>query len=57
MIVLIKWNILETEQNKPLPCPRIYHAGSICKYGRDLNMIVVYSGRNEKRVPLNDCWD
>ena len=29
----IKWDILETEPNKPVPCPRIYHASSICKYG------------------------
>lgn len=52
----IKWNILKTTENSPLPSPRIYHACSICKYGGALNMIIVYGGRNEKSSPLNDCW-
>ena len=52
----IKWNILKTKENSPVPSPRIYHACSICKYGGALNMIIVYGGRNEKGSPLNDCW-
>ena len=52
----IKWNILKTVENSPVPSPRIYHACSICKYGGALNMIIVYGGRNDKGSPLNDCW-
>lgn len=52
----IKWNILKTTENSPLPPPRIYHACSICKYGGALNMIIAYGGRNDKGEPLNDCW-
>ena len=52
----IKWNVLKTAENSPLPPPRIYHACSICKYGGALNMIIVFGGRNEKGSPLNDCW-
>ena len=52
----IRWNVLKTIDNSPLPPPRIYHACSICKYGGALNMIIVYGGRNDKGSPLNDCW-
>ena len=52
----VKWNVLKTVDNSPLPSPRIYHACSICKYGGALNMIIVYGGRNDKGSPLNDCW-
>ena len=52
----IKWGVLKTVENSPVPPPRIYHACSICKYGGALNMIIVYGGRNDKGIPLNDCW-
>ena len=52
----IKWNILKTTENTPVPPPRVYHACSICKYGNASNMIVVHGGRNEKGIDLDDCW-
>ena len=52
----IKWNILKTIENTPVPPPRIYHACSIYKCDNASNLIVIHGGRNEKGIPLNDCW-
>ena len=52
----IKWDILKTKENSPLPSPRAYHATDICKYGGAYNMIALFGGRDDKENPLNDCW-
>ena len=53
----IKWNILKIEENSLLPPPRIYQTCSICKFGNNVNQIFLYGGRDEKGIPLNDCWE
>ncbi|MCQ2816824.1 MAG: metallophosphoesterase, partial [archaeon] len=50
----ISWSKLDCGKN--LPCPRMYHASSLCKYGGANNMVIVFGGRGEKNNSLNDCW-
>lgn len=52
----IKWYILKTKENTPLPSPRVYHSTDICKYGKAHNMIILFGGRDRSENPLNDCW-
>lgn len=39
-----------------IPKPRDYHSTSLCSSGISTGMIVIFGGRDEKRVALNDCW-
>lgn len=50
----ISWVLLDTKGN--VPCPRMYSAISLCKYGGASNMIIIFGGRGDKNAPLNDCW-
>ena len=50
----ISWDILDCGKN--LPSPRMYHATALCKYGGANNMIILFGGRNDKSMALNDCW-
>jgi hypothetical protein len=50
----LNWVLLETKGN--VPCPRMYHACALCRYGGAQNMVILFGGRTEKNVPLNDCW-
>ena len=48
------WVLLDTKGN--IPCPRMYHACALCKYGGAQNMVILFGGRTDKNIPLNDCW-
>ncbi len=50
----INWHLLKTIG--PTPSPRMYHSCALCKYGGASNMIILFGGRTENNVPLNDCW-
>ena len=52
----IKWNILKLANKSEFPSPRIYQTVSICKYGNNSEMIFLFGGRDQKGMPLNDCW-
>jgi len=39
-----------------LPLSRMYHASSVCKYGKAAGMIIVHGGRGESGGALNDTW-
>lgn len=51
-----KWNVLKIANNSQIPSPRIYQTFSVCKYGNNSDMIFLFGGRDEKGIPLNDCW-
>ena len=57
------WTRCNFDQNKPVPCPRVYHSAALCTEGRGAGMIVVFGGRKEtkskedhKEAALNDIW-
>jgi hypothetical protein len=39
-----------------MPCPRDYHSASLSQSGDTSGMIIIFGGRSEKKVPLNDSW-
>lgn len=50
----ITWVLLDTKGN--VPVSRMYHSCALCQYGGASNMIILFGGRGEKNIPLNDCW-
>lgn len=40
----------------PIPAARVYHSAVLCETGSANGMIVVFGGRNNEQLPLNDCF-
>lgn len=51
---IFEWKKLEPQGE--IPCSRMYHASSVCKYGGACGMMIVYGGRGESSNALNDTW-
>jgi protein phosphatase len=51
---IFEWKKLETQGE--VPCSRMYHASSVCKYGGASGMMIVYGGRGESSNALCDTW-
>ena len=47
------WSLIEFSKAPP---PRAYHILEICKSGKAKGMIMIFGGRSEFGIPLNDCW-
>jgi protein phosphatase len=58
-IINVEDGILEWKKLQPtgdMPISRMYHASSVCKYGKAAGMIIVHGGRGENGGALNDTW-
>jgi protein phosphatase len=51
-----EWKRVEFDKDSPLPPPRMYHTAGICKSGRAKGMIIIFGGRNDEKMILNDAW-
>lgn len=51
---ILEWKKLELIED--IPCPRMYHANSVCKTGGASGMMIVYGGRSDSNNALNDSW-
>lgn len=48
------WNKLEFKDVEP--APRVYHTSCIWKSTNKVDMVLMFGGRNNKNVALNDMW-
>ncbi len=46
---------METGKND-LPTVRVYHSASLCVSGSASGMVVIFGGRSNDQVALNDTW-
>lgn len=42
-----RWGLVDFESG-PVPSPRVYHASANLKISKNINMILVFGGRNNK---------
>ena len=44
------------EAKSESPCARVYHSAALCQHGTAMGMIVIFGGRSNDQVALNDAW-
>lgn len=49
-----RWAKVETGSDGP--SPRVYHSASMCRNGVANGMMVIFGGRGNDSLPLNDTW-
>ena len=58
-LINIDDGILEWKKLEPTgegPCNRTYHASSVCRYGGANGMLIIFGGRSDTNLALNDTW-
>jgi protein phosphatase len=48
-----EWKQVEIKEGPP---SRVYATAAVCKSGKAKGMIMLYGGRGEHGIPLNDNW-
>jgi protein phosphatase len=51
---ILEWTKLDTDGESP--CARMYHATAVCRHGGAAGMIIIYGGRSDGQIALNDTW-
>lgn len=49
------WQKLDIPSNNS-PIARVYHAASVCTKGHASGMMIIFGGRNQQDLALNDTW-
>jgi protein phosphatase len=51
---ILEWKKLEPTGD--IPSNRMYHASTVCKTGGAAGMLIVFGGRTDSNIALNDTW-